>query len=287
MADSNMYNGTNKNNISIGKDSQNAISSCFKEAVCIDAYRVYDSCADKDCLQDLRVYFTESGQHVIDQACSVRIDDVSVITVYVNLEPVPFNKGFYSVEMTFFFEVNLEVFLAPASSPVNICGLSVYSKKVILFGSEGSVKIFSSDVCKNDGDVSNSSSCNLPKATVQIAEPIGLSAKIKYQANNVSDPACPIPESICRKYGGEFFIAKSGNFIYVTIGIFTRVQIERSVQMLIPTYDFCVPEKECVTSSDDPCELFSKLEFPTEEFFPPRVTDLRPDMPNIGCSCQV
>ena len=25
---------------------------CFKEAVCIDAMRVYDSCSDKDCLEE-------------------------------------------------------------------------------------------------------------------------------------------------------------------------------------------------------------------------------------------
>ena len=29
-----------------------------KEAVCINAGRIYDSCSDKDCLEDLRVYFT-------------------------------------------------------------------------------------------------------------------------------------------------------------------------------------------------------------------------------------
>ena len=34
-------------------------NGCFKEAVCIDAGRIYDSCGDKDCLEDLRVYFTE------------------------------------------------------------------------------------------------------------------------------------------------------------------------------------------------------------------------------------
>ena len=28
-------------------------TSCFKEAVCIDAERIYDSCSDKDCLEDL------------------------------------------------------------------------------------------------------------------------------------------------------------------------------------------------------------------------------------------
>ena len=54
----------------------------IKEAVCIDAFRVYDSCADKDCLSNLRVNFTESGQHMIDQACSVRLKDVNIITTY-------------------------------------------------------------------------------------------------------------------------------------------------------------------------------------------------------------
>ena len=58
------------------------------------------------------------------------------------------------------------------------------------------------------------------------------------------------------------------------IGLFIIVQIVRNVQMLIPAYDFCIPEKECVTSSDNPCELFRRIEFPTNEFFPPRATDL-------------
>ena len=35
--------------------------SCFKEAVCIDAMRVYDSCGDKNCLEDLRVYFPKTA----------------------------------------------------------------------------------------------------------------------------------------------------------------------------------------------------------------------------------
>ena len=30
--------------------------SCFKEAVCINAQRIYDSCSDKDCLEDLQVF---------------------------------------------------------------------------------------------------------------------------------------------------------------------------------------------------------------------------------------
>lgn len=59
--------------------------------------------------------------------------------------------------------------------------------------------------------------------------------------------------------------------MYVTLGLFTIVQIVRNVQMLIPAYDFCIPEKECTTTSDNPCEMFRRIEFPTDEFFPPKV----------------
>lgn len=259
-------------------------SGCFKEAVCIDAFRVYDSCADKDCLEDLRVYFTEAGQHIIDQACTVRIKDVDVITVYVDLEPVPFNKGFYSVDMTFFFEVNLDVFLSPAACPVNVCGLSLFTKKVILFGSEGKVKVFNSGACYDELDLDSSPIKNLPRATVQVAEPIGLSARICCEHHDSCELNCHIPECICKKFGGEFKTKNNDNSVFVTLGMFTIVQLERNVQMLVPSYDFCIPEKECVSTSDNPCELFNRLEFPTDEFFPPRSTDLNNDL-NPGCGC--
>lgn len=151
-------------------DYEQACQGNFKEAVCIDAYRVYDSCGDKDCLEDLRVYFNEAGQEVIDRAHSVRIRDVDVLTVYLDLEPVPFHKGFYTVDMTFFFEVNLDVFQAPAAPALSVCGLSIFSKKVVLYGSEGSVKVFSSDFAMDDLDLQNAPVRNLPKASVQVAD---------------------------------------------------------------------------------------------------------------------
>lgn len=260
------------------------ISSDFREAVCIDALRIYDSCADKDCLKDLRVYFTEAGQNIIDQACTVRIRNADVLTVYVDLDAVPFNKGFYSVDMTFFFEITLDAFLSPAACPVSVTGLSVFSKKVILFGSEGKVKTFDSSTCYDDLDLNSSPIKNLPKATVQVAEPIGLSSRISCDHNNCCDLNCHIPECICKKFGGDFQLKNNTNSVYVTLGMFTIVQLERNVQMLVPSYDFCIPEKECVTTSDNPCELFNRLEFPTEEFFPPRSTDLNNDS-NTGCGC--
>ncbi len=62
--------------------------------------------------------------------------------------------------------------------------------------------------------------------------------------------------------------------ILVTLGLFSIVQLERSVQMMVPAYDYCVPDKECVSTSDDPCELFKRIKFPVNEFFPPRLAEL-------------
>lgn len=241
------------------------------QAVCIDALRVYDSCGDKDCLSDMRVYFTDAVQSIIDTAVSVRIKDADVISVMTDLEPVPFHKGFYSVDMTYFFDISLDVFTTPGGNPTVVNGLSVFSKKVILFGSEGSVKVFSACFSPDEIDIQNSPRKNLPKVSVQVAKPIALSAKL-CDCSHCANLPCRIPAKICCCYGGEF-TPTANRTVTVSLGVFSIVQIERNVQMLIPSYDFCIPEKECRNSSDNPCEVFSRLEFPTSEFFPPNVCD--------------
>ena len=247
----------------------------FNEAVCIDGMRVYDSCSDKDCLEDLRVYFTPDKHELIEHATNVRLRSVEVITVFLDLEAVPFNKGFYSVDMTFFFNVCLDVFCPMSPGSVIVNGVSIFNKRVVLYGSEGNVKMFSSDMTQDDVDSQGSFGDVLPKATCQVAEPISLSARICDCPPHCNDSCCRIPDCICNQFGGQLDFV-TNRTVYVTIGIFTIVQIVRNVQMLIPAYDFCVPEKECVTTSDDPCEMFRRIDFPTDEFFPPKVVD---------CSC--
>lgn len=257
----------------INHEKQDVHTNCFKEAVCIDAYRVYDSCCDKDCLENLRVYFHEENQCKVDHACNARIRDIEVLNVYIDLEPIPFQKGFYYVDMTFFFHVSLDLFMDPSEMAHVVCGLSIYNKKVVLYGSEGNVKIFSSDQEYDKMHNKHTKCKNIPRATCQVADPIGLSAKI-CECKGHCEPACRIPDDICRRYGGQLCFKTGGKIVSVTIGLFTIVQIERNVQMLVPAYDFCIPEKECITTSDDPCELFSKIEFPTDEFFPPKITEM-------------
>ncbi|MFI3207402.1 MAG: hypothetical protein R3Y33_09140, partial [Clostridia bacterium] len=117
------------------------------------------------------------------------------------------------------------------------------------------------------------------KAVVQVAEPIALSAKLcSGVMHGCGDNCCAIPEKICKRYGGEFE-QHCKNSVYVTLGIFIIVQIVRNTQMLIPAYDFCLPDKECITTNDSPCDLFKQIEFPVNEFFPPSAID-------EDCKCQ-
>lgn len=224
----------------------------------------------------MRVYFPPDKRELIEHAANVRLRGADVITVFLDLEPVPFNRGFYSVDLTFFFNVYLDVFGPAAPNPVIVNGVSIFSKRVILYGSEGNVKMFSSDSSPDDIDPRSAGGDVLPRATCQIAEPIGLAARICDCPPHGGDGCCRIPDCISRRFGGELDFG-STRAVYVTLGIFTIVQIVRNVQMLIPAYDFCIPEKECVTTSDDPCAMFRRIDFPTDEFFPPKVSD-------CGCS---
>ena len=71
--------------------------------------------------------------------------------------------------------------------------------------------------------------------------------------------------------------------VLITIGIFIIVQMERRVQMLMPAYDFCIPTKEPeAPTTGDPCELFKKIKFPTDSFFPPNASEISQEK---SCGC--
>ena len=65
----------------------------IREAVCINTRKIFDSCRDKDCVDDLRVYPTLSSQSYIENALSVRAKNAQLLYVDVSVEPVGFNRG--------------------------------------------------------------------------------------------------------------------------------------------------------------------------------------------------
>ena len=120
------------------------------EAVCIHTKKIYDSCRDKDCIEDLRFYPTLSSQDVLGRAQTVKGGKAELIYTYIDVEPVVFNRGFYTVDMRFFYRVTLNAYCS-CPRPIEVEGLCVFDKRVILFGSEGNAKT-SSPPAARSGD---------------------------------------------------------------------------------------------------------------------------------------
>lgn len=243
----------------------------FKEAVCVDAGRVYDSCCDRDCLEDLRLYFSPADQLLVNQAVGVRARSATLLNTIVDVEPVTFNRGYYSVDILFYFLVAVDLYNGDSATPTTVNGLCSFSKKVILYGSEGNARIFSSNTTDAETETTLPTATNNPTAYVQTVDPIVLSASICQCCGFDCAGTLNAPAPVLAAIGGVIAPADTvQRRVNVSLGIFTVVQIVRNVQMLMPVYDFCVPNKECVTDADDPCDVFNRIEFPMDEFFPPR-----------------
>ena len=133
--------------------------------------------SDKDCIEDLRFYPTQSSQYAIDRAISIKAGKAELLYVYIDVEPIGFNRGFYTVDVRYFYRVTADAFVG-AARPVEICGLCVFDKRVILFGSEGTAKVFSSETSLEGLDEQNIQKTNLPTAVVEAVDPIVLNMKL-------------------------------------------------------------------------------------------------------------
>ena len=240
----------------------------FREAVCVETSKVYDSCSAKDCFEDLQVYFPAPAQSVIDAAISVKPKKASVLNVYLDVEPVAFNKGYYAVDVTFFFKVTVEAYTSPVGCPTEVTGLALFTKKVILYGGEGGAAVFSTDLSLTDRP--DGCGTSLPTASIQLVDPIFLAAKLCERGEMCFEPCVSIPAAVADRFDGEFGPELPCRTVYVTLGLFSVVNLLRKVQLLLPVYDYCLPQKECCCSTEDPCEVFRGIRFPVEEFFPRR-----------------
>lgn len=244
----------------------------FADAVCIDAGKVYDSCMDKDCAENLRVYFSSCDQQKIAQAVSCRVKCAEIVDTKIDVEPVAFNRGFFSCDITFCIAIKCEVQTGSCACGQyeTVTGLAQYSKRVILCGGEGTVKTFSSRAVSCDEDSDVVADTNLPRCTVQVVDPVVLDSKICKKCE--CPYCCGFSQRALSLVGGEVS-TDAERALYVTLGIFSIVQLVRNVQMLVPVYDFCVPQKRCKQSNDTPCDIFESIEFPVNEFFPESCED--------------
>ena len=238
--------------------------------VCIDTRRVLDSCRDKDCYEDARVYLNEFGESVIASANAVRTKSAKLLWAYVGLSEVPFNCGFYQVTVRYYIDVEVEACVGLGKSQL-INGLVVLDKDVILYGGEGTVSTFTSgpenEFCKICG---GTAATNAPIAVLDTVEPVVLSTKIKQDCNccNCNCECNDLPEQVSCLINGNLVTTNEGQHLAVSLGIFSVIRIERPAQMLVQASDYSVPDKECTPSgfNDSPCDLFRTIAFPVGRF---------------------
>lgn len=243
-----------------------------REAVCVHTSKIYASCQDKDCIEDLRVFPTESSLAVLQAAQAVRASRAELLSVVPIVEPLHFNRGFYTVDMTFYYRVVLQATSSATVRCTELDGLSVFNKRIILYGGEPGAKSFSSA----SADPTVLTGRAVPTAVVEALDPMILAAqRVECPADErCEDTSVPVvPASVSAAFDSSLVLTGSTVRAYVSLGQFSVVRLERNATLLIPTYDYCPPQGECSDAdlgggSEDPCELFDGVRFPTEQFFP-------------------
>ena len=55
-------------------------------AMSIHTRKITDSCRDKDCIEDLRVYLTQGSQTILDSCASARVRCAELLYTYIDVE---------------------------------------------------------------------------------------------------------------------------------------------------------------------------------------------------------
>ncbi|MGN0604238.1 MAG: hypothetical protein ACI4I2_09680 [Oscillospiraceae bacterium] len=289
-------------------------NDCFKEAVCVDVQRIFDSCSDRDCVYDLPITLTPGSDPITDDLDIVRTRCAEVEVTCISVDSVPFKTGYYAVDITYRFKITAEAFshgMCKNQTGTVLCGTALWNKRVILYGSEGNSKVFTSeqDLTPTDAECSECSCCcktaSMPKATVRVLDPIALDSKFitvkkkkphpkpcydvmppkpmnedyeaEYKAGGDKPPChdpCrpPCPPPCCPPCPEPHETERA---LAVSLGLFSIIQLSRPVSIIVPAYDYCIPCKDCsmTDTSESPCDVFDKLEFPSEQFFPQPSSD--------------
>ncbi len=126
-------------------------------------------------------------------------------------------------------------------------------------------------------------------SVVEVLDPMVLSSKVQ----EICDCSCrdttvvQLPEGIVRIFDDELVLTGENRRLFVTLGQFSIIRLERDAQLLIPVLDYSIPVKECCDTpgcAEDPCEMFSRIPFPAAQFAPKGCDKKRDVNPYDCCS---
>ena len=221
----------------------------LRQCMSIHTRKITDSCRDKDCIEDLRVYLTTSSQAILDTTANTRVRSAELLTTYIDVEPVAFDGHRYCIDVTFYYRILADATVG-ASRPAALYGLAVFNKRAVLCGEDSCAHIYRSDTRIGDLDGQTILSANRPTAVVEVLDPMVLSSKVR----DICDCPCTdstavqIPCYIQSLFDEELVLCGEQRRLLVTLGQFSIIRLERETELLIPVYDYCIPEKECCCS---------------------------------------
>ena len=279
--------------------AENRFPNLPRETVCVETNRVLDSCRDRDCFENVRVYLSDFGNEILDRAGAVRVKNAEILWTNISIDPIAFNRGFYAVNIRFYIRLDCEACVGNGGGRGNhgqsqdFEGLAVLEKRVILYGGENGTMTFRSNQSDSFCSCGNAEeSRNEPTAVVEVVDPVLLGSRVVERPERPCGCCCcregEIPEALLAGLQAPVIFDGDENrnrFLTVSLGIFSVIRIVRPAQYLIQASEYAIPEKECVSANeDDPCHVFRSMPFPMGEFssqgYQP---EPRPDRGHCGC----
>ena len=247
-------------------------SDCMPETMSIHTRKITDARRDKDCIEDLRVYLTKGSQSILDTATSVRVRCADLVYAYIDVEPVAFDRNHYCVDVTFFYRILADAVVG-VNRPVTLSGLATFSKRAVLCGEDSKAHVFTSEARFNATDGVSVYATNRPTAVVEVLDPMVLSSKVREVCDcKYAELATQIPTCVCSLFDEDLVSAGEQRRLFVTLGQFSIIRLERDAQFVVQVLDYAIPTKECCDTpggfAEEPCEMFSRIPFPAQQFSP-------------------
>jgi hypothetical protein len=185
---------------------------------------------------------------------------------------VAFDRNHYCIDVTFYYRILADATLGTCR-PATLYGLAVFSKRAVLCGEDSRAHIFSSDTVINGPDGISRYTANRPTAVVEVLDPMILSSKVREicDCNCRENTVVQIPDCILHLFDDELVLSGESRRLFVTLGQFSIIRLERDAQLIVPVLEYSIPSKECCDTpgcAEDPCEMFSRIPFPTGQFAP-------------------
>ena len=244
----------------------------LRQAMSIHTQKSTDACRDKDCIEDLRVYLTTGSQALLDTCASARVRCGELLYSYIDVEPVAFDRNHYCIDVTFYYRILADAVVG-AGRPATLYGLAVFNKRAVLCGEDSCAHIYRSDTRIGEADGLTRLIANRPTAVVEVLDPMVLSSKVREICDCpcTDNTALSIPGFIKGQFDEELVLSGDKRRLFVTLGQFSIIRLERSAQLIVPVLDYSLPTKDCSDTTgcaEDPCEMFSRIPFPTQQFTP-------------------